>query len=143
MTTGTWIVLVSEEGLPQLGEPVLAVALQRLAQENVVVGPLADEGLIVVKVLGGGAQPQVRVVVLPRSGQLPVRAREQRVGAAPLCRFNTTEPSAVVRPLAPISAASLMCCRCLIQLAILFYGARFFCRSAGPQLSEASVQDFA
>ena len=45
------IVLVSEEGLPQLGEPVLAVALQRphelllpVAQENVVVGPLADEG---------------------------------------------------------------------------------------------------
>ena len=35
-----------------------------------------------------------------------------------------------------------MCCRCLIQLAILFYGARFFCRSAEPQLSEASVQDF-
>ena len=111
------IVLVSEEGLPQLGEPVLAVALQRphelllpVAQENVVVGPLADEGLVVVKVLGGGAQPQVRVVVLPRSGQLPVRVREQRVGA-PLCRFNTTEPSAVVRPLAPISAASLMCCR--------------------------------
>ena len=84
------IVLVSEEGLPQLGEPVLAVALQRphelllpVAQENVVVGPLADEGLVVVKVLGGGAQPQVRVVVLPRSGQLPVRAREQRVGARP------------------------------------------------------------
>ena len=85
------IALVSEEGLPQLGEPVLAVALQRphelllpVAQENVVVGPLADEGLIVVKVLGGGAQPQqVRVVALPRSGQLPVRAREQRVGARP------------------------------------------------------------
>ena len=66
MTTGTWtryIVLVSEEGLPQLGEPVLAVALQRphelllpVAQENVVVG-LSDEGLIVVKVLGG---PSVR-----------------------------------------------------------------------------------
>ena len=50
------IVLVSEEGLPQLGEPVLAVALQRphklllpVAQENVVVGPLADEGLVVAE----------------------------------------------------------------------------------------------
>ena len=80
------IVLLSEESLPQLGEPVLAQRPHELllpvAQENVVVGPLADEGLIVVKVLGGGAQPQVRVVVLPRSGQLPVRAREQRVGAS-------------------------------------------------------------
>ena len=82
------IVLVSEEGLPQLGKPVLAVALQRphelllpVAQENVVVGPLADEGLIVVKVLGGGA-PQVRVVVLPHFGSA-ARPCEQRVGARP------------------------------------------------------------
>ena len=44
---------------------MLAVALQRphklllpVAQENVVVGSLAAEGLVVVKVLGGGAQPQ-------------------------------------------------------------------------------------
>ena len=41
--------------------------------------------LVVVKVLAGRPQAQVGVVVLARPGQLPVRAREQRVGprAAP------------------------------------------------------------
>ena len=51
-------------------------------QWNIVVGPLADEGLVVVEVLAGRPQAQVGVVVLARPGQLPVRAREQRAGRA-------------------------------------------------------------
>ena len=57
------VVLVAEEALAQLGQPV---------QQDVVVGPLSDEGLVVVKVLAGRPQAQVGVVVLPRAGQLPV-----------------------------------------------------------------------
>ena len=77
---------------------------------------LADEGLVVVEVLAGRPQAQVGVVVLPRPGQLPVRAREQRVGPR----------SAPVRARAPPSAASVICCRCLAQLAILFLRGQFF-----------------
>ena len=86
------VVLVAEEALAQLGQPVLSALqgahelLLPVAQQDVVVGPLADEGLVVVEVLAGRPQAQVGVVVLPRAGQLPVRAREQRVGprSAPL-----------------------------------------------------------
>ena len=80
------VVLVAEEALAQLGQPVLSALqgahelLLPVAQQDVVVGPLADEGLVVVEVLAGRPQAQVGVVVLPRAGQLPVRAREQRVG---------------------------------------------------------------
>ena len=44
--------------------------LPPVAQQDVVVGPLADEGLVVVEVLAGRPQAQVRVVVLARPGQL-------------------------------------------------------------------------
>ena len=74
------VVLVAEEALAQLGQPVLSALqgahelLLPVAQQDVVVGPLADEGLVVVEVLAGRPQAQVGVVVLPRAGQLPVRA---------------------------------------------------------------------
>ena len=75
------VVLVAEEALAQLGQPVLSALqgahelLLPVAQQDVVVGPLADEGLVVVEVLAGRPQAQVGVVVLPRPGQLP-SARE-------------------------------------------------------------------
>ena len=50
-------------------------------QQDVVVGALADQRLVVVEVLARGPEPQVRVVVLARPRQLPVRSREQRVGS--------------------------------------------------------------
>ena len=63
--------------------------------------------------------------MLARPGQLPVRAREQRVGprAAPQVQHDGT-----IRPRAspaPPSAASVICCRCLAQLAILFLRGQF------------------
>ena len=53
------VVLVAEEALAQLGQPVLS-ALQGAHKlllpvaQDVVVGPLADEGLVVVEVFAGG-----------------------------------------------------------------------------------------
>ena len=110
------VVLVAEEALAQLGQPVLSALqgahelLLPVAQQDVVVGPLADEGLVVIEVLAGRPQAQVGVVVLARPGQLPVRAREQRVGPRPRRRFSATAPSAPVRARAPPSAASVICC---------------------------------
>ena len=92
------VVLVAEEALAQLGQPVLSALqgahelLLPVAQQDVVVGRLLDE--IVVEVLAGRPQAQVGVVVLARPGQLPVRAQEQRVRVAgsarrhhpPLCK---------------------------------------------------------
>ena len=75
------VVLVAEEALAQLRQPVLSALqgahelLLPVAQQDVVVGPLADEGLVVVEVLAGRPQAQVGVVVLARTGQLP-SARE-------------------------------------------------------------------
>ena len=62
--------------------------------------------------------------MLSRTGQLPVRTREQRVGprAAPQVQHDGT----IVRARAPLSAASVICCRCLAQLAILFLRGQFF-----------------
>ena len=85
------VVLVAEEALAQLGQPVLfptesARAFSPVAQQDAVVGPL-DKGLFVVKVLAGEPQAQVEVVVLARPGQLPVRAREH---PGPCRRFSTT-----------------------------------------------------
>ena len=48
--------------------------------------------------------------------------REQRAGP----KFSATAPSAPVRARAPPSAASVICCRCLAQLAILFLRGQFF-----------------
>ena len=44
----------------------------------------------------------------------------------PRRRFSTTAPPAPVRARAPPSAASVICCRCLAQLAILFLRGQFF-----------------
>ena len=71
------VVLVAEEALAQLGQPVLSALqgahelLLPVAQQDVVVGPLADEGLVVVE-----------VVVLARAGQLPVRAPPGRAAGS-------------------------------------------------------------
>ena len=67
------VVLVAEEALAQLGQPVLSALqgahelLLPVAQQDVVVGPLADEGLVVVEVLAGRPQAQVGVVSLRAS----------------------------------------------------------------------------
>ena len=54
-------------------------------------------------------------------------ARESSVWAAgPRRRFSTTAPSAPVRARAPPSATSVICCRCLAQLAILLRRGQFF-----------------
>ena len=46
------VVLVAEEALAQLGQPVLShELLLHAAQQDVVAGALSDEGLVVVKVL--------------------------------------------------------------------------------------------
>ena len=77
-------VLVAEEGLAQLGEVVVAVGLQGAhgllearAQEDVVGGPLADQGLLLVKLSGGGAASHEAVVELARSGELAVGAGQE------------------------------------------------------------------
>ena len=69
-----------------------------------------------------GPQAQVGVVVL-RPGQLPVRAREQRVGSR---RFSTTAPSAPVRARAPPSAASVICVVVSPNLPFFFLRGQFF-----------------
>ena len=84
------VVLVAEEALAQLGQPVLSALqgahklLPPVAQQDVVVGPLTDEGLVVVEVLAGRPQAQVRVVVLARPGQLPVRPRARAARRPPV-----------------------------------------------------------
>ena len=117
------VVLVAEEALAQLGQPVLSALqgarklLPPVAEEDVVVGPLTDEGLVVVEVLAGGPQAQVGVVALARPGQLPVRAREQRVGfrAAPQVQHDGTirpraSPGAAVRGLRDLLSLSRPTC---------------------------------
>ena len=89
-----------------------------VAQQDVVVGALADEGLVAVKVLAGGRRP---------AGSWPARvswpfARESSVGPGPR-RFSAA-PSAPVRARAPPSAASMICC--LAHLPFFFYGPSFF-----------------
>ena len=98
----------------------------RHAQQDVVVGPLADEGLVVVEVLAGRPQAQVRVVVLARPGQLPFRAREQRVGprSAPQVQHDGSirpraSPGAAVRGLRDLLSLSCPTCHSF------FYGAIF------------------
>ena len=126
------VVLVAEEALAQLGQPVLSALqgahklLPPVAQQDVVVGPLADEGLVVVEVLAGRPQAQVRVVALARPGQLPVRAREQRVGprSAPQVQHDGSirpraSPGAAVRGLRDLLSLSCPTCHSF------FYGAIF------------------
>ena len=128
------VVLVAEEALAQLGQPALSALqgahklLLPVAQQDVVVGPLVDEGLVVVEVLAGGPQAQVGVVALAHTGQLPVRAREQRVGprAAPQVQHDgairpRASPGAAVRGLRDLLSLSRPTCHSF------FYGASFFC----------------
>ena len=82
-------VLVAEEGLAQLGEVVVAVGLQGAhgllearAQEDVVGGALADQGLLLVKLSGGGAASHEAVVELARSGELAVGAGQEDLAQA-------------------------------------------------------------
>ena len=130
------VVLVAEEALAQLGQPVLSALqgarelLLPVAQQDVVVGPLADEGLVVVEVLAGRPQAQVGVVVLARPGQLPVRAREQRVGprSAPQVQHDGSirpraSPGAAVRGLRDLLSLSRPTCHSF------FTGPVFFPRS--------------
>ena len=125
--------LVAEEALAQLGQPVLSALqgahelLPPVAQQDVVVGPLADEGLVVVEVLAGGPQAQVRVVVLARPGQLPVRAREQRVGpqSAPQVQRDGTirpraSPGAAVRGLRDLLSLSRPTCHSFFTGPVFF-----------------------
>ena len=112
------VVLVAEEALAQLGQPVLSA----LQGAHGLLLPV-----VVVEVLAGGPQAQVKVVVLARTGQLPVRAREQRVGprAAPQVQHDGTirpraSPGAAVRGLRDLLSLSRPTCHSF------FYGASYF-----------------
>ena len=138
------VVLVAEEALAQLGQPVLSALqgahelLLPVAQQDVVVGPLSDEGLVVVEVLAGRPQAQVGVVVLARPGQLPVRAREQRVGprAAPQVQHDGTirpraSPGAAVRGLRDLLSLSRPTCHSFFTGPVFFGGPRILRICAG------------
>ena len=124
------VVLVAEEALAQLGQPVLSALqgahelLLPVAQQDVVVGPLADEGLVVVKVLAGRPQAQVGVVALARPGQLPVRAREQRVG--PRAAPPRASPGAAVRGLRDLLSLSRPTCHSFFTGPVFFLLGRAF-----------------
>ena len=82
-------VLFAEEGLAQLGEVVAAVGLQGAhglldprAEEDVVRGPLADEGLLLVELPRGGAASHEAVVELPGPGELAVGAGQEDLAEA-------------------------------------------------------------
>ena len=82
-------VLVAEEGFPELCEVVAAVGLQRAhgllearAQEDEVCRALADEGLLLVELSGGGAASHEAVVELARSGELAVGAGQEDLAQA-------------------------------------------------------------
>ena len=137
------VVLVAEEALAQLGQPALSALqgahelLLPVAQQDVVVGPLADEGLVAVEVPAGRPQAQVGVVALARPGQLPVRAREQRVGprAVPQVQHDGTirpraSPGAAVRGLRDLLSLSRPTCHSF------FTGPVFFAR---PRALSGSV----
>ena len=117
-----------------IGQPVLSALqgahelLLPVAQQDVVVGPLADEGLVVVEVLAGRPQAQVGVVVLARPGQLPVRAREQRVGprSAPQVQRDGTirpcaSPGAAVRGLRDLLSLSRPTCHSFFTGLVFFW----------------------
>ena len=102
------------------------------AEQDVVVGPLADEGLVVVEVLARRPQAQVGVVALARPGQLPVRTREQRIGprAAPQVQHDGTirpraSPGAAVRGLRDLLSLSRPTCHSFFTGPV-FFGPRSF-----------------
>ena len=80
---------VAQELRVGLGEVVAAVGLQGAhgllearAQEDVVGGALADQGLLLVKLSGGGAASHEAVVELARSGELAVGAGQEDLAQA-------------------------------------------------------------
>ena len=87
--------LVSEEALPQLGHPVLAVRLQAAHQllgaapeVDVVVGALAHELLVLVEAPGGRPATRELVVELTGSRRLPIwSAQEQLLPAGQAQEF--------------------------------------------------------
>ena len=121
------VVLVAEEALAQLGQPALS-ALQsaRASSARCAAGCSRwARGAGCSRSLGR-PQAQVGVVVLARPGQLPVRVREQCVGPRAALQVQHDGTIRPRRARAPPSAASVICCRCLAQLAILFLRAQFF-----------------
>ena len=126
------VVLVAEEALAQLGQPVLSALqgahelLLPVAQQDVVVGPLSDEGLVVVEVLAGRPQAQV--------------------GAAPQVQHDGTirpraSPGAAVRGLRDLLSLSRPTCHSFFTGPVFFsklpgcvqtgYALRAFSRRAG------------
>ena len=78
--------LVLEEALPDLGQVVVPVGLEAAEQlfgappeHDVIVGPLADEGLVAVVLPAGRGPADQLVVVLAGPRELAVRAAEHRV----------------------------------------------------------------
>ena len=55
-------------------------------EHDVIVGPLADEGLVAVVLPAGGRPADQLVVVLAGPGELAVRAAEHRVAEAVVCQ---------------------------------------------------------
>ena len=85
--------LVLEEALPELGQVVVPVGLEAAEQlfgappeHDVIVGPLADEGLVAVVLPAGGRPADQLVVVLAGPGELAVRAAEHRVAEMVVCQ---------------------------------------------------------
>ena len=85
--------LVLEEVPPELGQLVVPVGLEAAEQlfgappeHDVVVGPLADEGLVAVVLPAGGRPADQLVVVLAGPGELAVRAAEHRVAEVVVCQ---------------------------------------------------------
>ena len=85
--------LVLEEVPPELGQLVVPVGLEAAEQlfgappeHDVIVGPLADEGLVAVVLPAGGRPADQLVVVLAGPGELAVRAAEHRVAEVVVCQ---------------------------------------------------------
>ena len=89
--------LVLEEALPELGQVVVPVvvpvglgAAEQLfgapPEHDVIVGALADEGLVAVVLPAGGRPADQLVVVLAGPGELAVRAAEHRVAEVVVCQ---------------------------------------------------------
>ena len=85
--------LVLEEALPELRQVVVPVGLEAaeqlfgaLSEHDVVVGALADEGLVAVVLPARGRPADQLVVVLAGPGELAVGAAEHRVAEVVVCQ---------------------------------------------------------
>ena len=109
--------LVSEEALPQLGHPVVAIRLQAAHQllgaapeVDVVVGAVAHELLVLVEAPGGRPATRELVVELTGPRRLPIRSTPG--SCCPLGRRRSSEPCPEVLAEAPASTARRMDSRC-------------------------------